>query len=136
MPVNHSELNLKALCDLGFNPNMDAHDFTPDEADLTPRRLSASLLAETDGNAPESIIRAVFNRETGDRTDRFVLYLRVRKLRKLQAAIDGDAWRYSARPSWYFEAWVDEASFDPSLAKAVRSYFDESGEFGVMQYIA
>jgi hypothetical protein len=135
MPVNHSELSLDALRDLGFNSNRDAHDFTPNDADLTPQRLTASLLAKTDGNVSGSIVRLVFNRETGDRVDRFVLYLRVRKLCKLQEAIDGDSRRYDARPSWYFEAWVDEVTFDPARATTVRCYFEETGEFGVMQYI-
>lgn len=135
MPVNHSELNLNALRDLGFTPNKDAHDFTPDEADLTPQRLAASLLVAADGNMPGSIIRVVFNKETGNRADRFVLYLRVYKLHKLQETIDGDVRHYNGVPSWYFEAWTDEASFDPSRAKAVRCYFDHDGQFGVMQYI-
>jgi len=135
MPVNHSELNLLALSSLGFDPRGDAHDFTPNEANLTPEVLTANL-ATTDMRAAGSVIRIDFNKETGKRADRFTLYLRIREVRKLYEAIDGETRCYSGVPSWYFEAWVDDADFNPPQAKTVRCYVDESGEYGVMQYTA
>ncbi|MBX7268813.1 hypothetical protein KIF24_24190 [Micromonospora sp. Llam7] len=132
MPVNHSQLDLRALRDLGFTPDKDAHDLTPVDDGLTGRRLAASLVADSEGNEPEAIVRVSLNAESDDRANRFMLYLRVYALRRRHELFDGHPHRL---PSWYFEAWVDEVRFVPNKARAVRCYFEHEGQYGVLQYI-
>lgn len=102
----------------------------------------ASLSCSGEENVAASVVRVVFNDEIEHRENatRFVLYLRVTMLRKVYVPYDEDGrTRYSTVPAWYFEALIDQPTFDPCPdAPAVRCYIDsgrQGWEYGLMQYI-